>query len=71
VLNQLPDSATMWQHHSQICFATFIFEKSLITQLPLMLDKKISAYLESLEFLKFLSVCVAKLKNNEILPCKI
>jgi hypothetical protein len=33
--------------------------------------EKISAYLESLEFYKFLDICLAKFKSNQILLIKI
>jgi hypothetical protein len=45
--------AARWQHESQINFATFIYRKItklLITQQPLELEKKTSAYLKSLQF---------------------
>jgi len=51
--NQLTVSAARWQHWSQICFATFIqwkITKLLRTQQLLKPEKKISTYLDSLEF---------------------
>ncbi len=41
------------------------------TQQPLKLEKKISTYLESLEFQKFFDVCQTKFNNNIILLNKI
>jgi hypothetical protein len=38
--HQLPVSAPRWQHWYQICFATFNITKLLMTQQPLMLEKK-------------------------------
>jgi len=66
---QLPVSATRWQNWSQICFETFIWlKKMLFTQQPLKLEKKISTYLETLEFF---DVCLIKFENYQILLDKI
>ena len=51
--NQLPVSATVWQHGTQICFATFVLRN--ITKLAknsttTKAREKISTDLESLKF---------------------
>jgi hypothetical protein len=53
-INQLPVSVIRWQNGSQICFMTFITEKSqfLITEQQLDLEKKLSTDLESLDFVE-------------------
>jgi hypothetical protein len=53
MINQLPVSATRWQHGSWICSATFIdgkIKNLLITRQTLKLEKKTSTELKSLEF---------------------
>jgi len=50
--NQLPVSASMWQRWSQICFATFTWQKILKfpnNSATTEATEKISIYLESLE----------------------
>ncbi len=72
-MNQLPVSATRWQHRSQICFVTFIqwkITKLLITQQPLKLKKKSTDW-ESLEFSIKFDVSLTEYKNNKILLNKI
>ncbi len=46
---------------SQILFS----EKLLKTSTTTKAREKISTYIESLEFLKFLDVCLTKFKNNK------
>jgi hypothetical protein len=54
-------------------FCNFYFMKNYIIAKNSTTRKareKISKYLESLEFQKFSDVCLAKFKNNQILPIK-
>jgi len=52
---QLSDSAARWQHWSQKCFALIFSEKSQkVYSATAEAREKISTYLESIEFLKYM-----------------
>jgi hypothetical protein len=71
--NQLPVSATRWQHWYYICFATFIWwntTKLAKNSTTTNASEKISTDLESIE-LKKVDACITKFKNNKILLNKI
>ncbi len=64
--NQLPVSATGWQHVSQICFASLYSEKSeLKKSTTIKTTEKISVGI--LRTSRIFDECLTKFKNNQIL----